>query len=254
MKSTLLFTFAALLLLRHPFLTAAPPPPRENPTYAPRVHAAFQRAQDRWSKESNSVEAAWQFGRCAHDWADFSTNDQQRAAIAELGITACRRAIILDAKQAPAHYYLALNLGQLARTKLLGALKLIDEMEEEWTTAATLDPKFDYAGAHRALGILYRDAPGWPTSVGSEKKSRAHLEKAIELHPEYPGNRLALFQGYLEWGERKIIRTKAAETEVFLQKARTIFVGEQWALEWEDWDNLWNEIKRKADVKDEPQK
>jgi tetratricopeptide (TPR) repeat protein len=250
MKTILPFTLAALFTLLLPALKAAPPPPRESATHAPRIRAAFQQALEKWSKDSNNVEAAWQFGRCTHDWADFATNDQQRAAIAEMGITACRRAIALDSKQAPAHYYLALNLGQVARTKLLGALKLIDEMEEEWTTAARLDPKFDFAGAHRALGILYRDAPGWPTSVGSEKKSRANLEKAVELHPEYPGNRLSLFQGYLEWGDKKLIRSKAAETEAFLKKARTIFVGEQWALEWEDWDNLWTEIKRKADVKE----
>jgi len=233
--------------------TAAAPPPPPRGTHAPRVEAAFRAAQARWLKDSNSVEAAWQFGRRAHDWAEFATNDHQRAAIAEMAIAACRRAIVLDSKQAAAHYYLGLNLGQLARTKLLGALKLIDEMELEWTTAASLDPKFDYAGPHRALGILYRDAPGWPTSIGSGKKSRRHLEKAVELHPEYPGNRLSLFQGYIEWGDQKLIREKAAETEVFLQKARAVFVGEEWVLDWEEWEQRWLEIKRKADVK-EPQK
>ena len=231
---------------------ASPPAPLASPAHAQRVHTAFEQARNRWTSQSNNVEAAWQFGRWAHDWADFSTNDHQRAAIAELGIAACRHAITLDPKSAPAHYYLALDLSQLTRTKLLGAFKLIEEMEHVWTTASTLDPHFDFAGAHRSLGILYRDAPGWPASVGSEKKSRFHLQKAVELHPEYPGNRLTLFEGYLEWGDKKLIRSAAAETDAFLQKARATLTGERWALEWLDWDHRWHEIKRRANVKDEP--
>ncbi len=73
---------------------------------------------------------------------------------------------------APAHYYLAMNLGQLARTEFLGALKLVREMEREFKTAAELDAQFDFAGPERSLGLLYRDAPGWPVSIGSKRKAR----------------------------------------------------------------------------------
>ena len=65
-----------------------------------------------------------------------------------------------------------MNLGQLARTELLGALKLVKEMEREFKTAADLDKQFDYAGPERCLGLLYRDAPGWPASIGSRRKAR----------------------------------------------------------------------------------
>lgn len=225
---------------------AEPPRPRDYQAHLARVQAAFDRAQERWRRESNSVEAAWTFGRSTFDWAEFATNDHQRSTLAELGIAACRRGVALEATNVAAHYYLGLNLGQLARTKLLGALKLIDEMEAQWTTAIRLDPHFDYGGPHRALGVLYRDAPGWPTSIGSQKKSRQNLEAALKLHPEYPGNVITWQEGLVEWGSKKTVRDRVSETESFLKKAREMFQGEAWAWDWDDWDQRWAAVKRKA--------
>lgn len=224
-------------------------PAQDLQIFRARVEARFEAARDRWQRESNSVEAAWQLGKAAFDWAECATSDAQRSTLAELGIAACRRGIALDSNGVAAHYYLGLNLGQLARTKLLGAFKLISEMEAEWSTAIQLDPRFDYGGPHRTLGTLYRDAPGWPTSIGSEKKARQHLEKALELHPDFPGNMLSLLEGRIEWGEKKVVRDKTSEIEAFLSKARQAFAGDAWVLDWDDWDRRWTEVKRKAGVK-----
>ena len=215
---------------------------------AARPQRLYDEAKARWRKETNSVEAAWQFGRAAFDLAELATNDTRRAALANEGIDACRRAIALDPKSAGAHYYLGLSYGQLAQTKLLGALKLVDQMEEVWKKTIALDPKFDYAGGHRTLGVLYRDAPGWPTSVGSRSKARQHLQKALELRPDYPGNRLSLYEAYAQWGEKKIVQEQARATEEFLKNARTRFTGEEWALDWQDWDNRWGTIKARCSV------
>ena len=95
-----------------------------------------------------------------------------------------------------------MNLGQLARTETLGALKLVREMEREFKTAAELDGHFDYAGPERSLGLLYRDAPGWPVSIGSRRKAREWLEQAEKLAPEYPENHLNLVESYLQWHDR----------------------------------------------------
>src|SRR5947208_15493408 len=108
------------------------------------------------------------------DWADLVESNSHRAEIAEQGISAARQALKLEPKMGAAHYYLGLNLGQLARTKKIGALKLVGEMEREFLAAIDLDPKFDFAGAHRSLGLLYLDAPGWPASIGNRTKARLH--------------------------------------------------------------------------------
>ena len=76
------------------------------------------------------------------------------------------RRIARESNSAPAHYYLGMNLGQLARTKGLAALRLVSQMEHEFTRARELDEQLDWAGPDRNLGLLYRDAPAIG-SVGS---------------------------------------------------------------------------------------
>lgn len=213
-----------------------------------RPERLYIEARERYQKETNSVEAAWGFGRAAFDLADVSTNDNQRAALAQEGIDACRRGLRLNSKSPGAHYYLGLNYGQLAQTKLLGALKLVEYMEDSWKMTIELDPKFDYAGGYRTLGVLYRDAPGWPTSIGSRSKARRHLQKAVELCPEYPGNRLSLFEAYAKWGEKKAVRDQVKATEEYLKAARQRLSGESWELDWRDWDQRWERIKARCAV------
>jgi tetratricopeptide (TPR) repeat protein len=213
-----------------------------------RPRRVYNEAKERYVKETNSVEAAWEFGRAVFDLADVATNDSQRAALAQEGIDACRRGLRLDPNSPGAHYYLGLNYGQLAQTKLLGALELVDYMEESWKMTIQLDPKFDYAGGHRTLGVLYRDAPGWPTSVGSRAKAREHLQQAVEICPEYPGNRLTLFEAYVKWGEKKTVRQQVKATEEFLKAARQKLSGESWELDWRDWDQRWEKIKARCAV------
>src|SRR5689334_21307932 len=150
---------------------------------------AFQDTQARYRKEPRSGEAAWQFARACFDLAELATNTAQRAEYAEQGIAACGPALEREPKLAPAQYYLGMNLGQLARTKGLSALKLVKRMERAFSAARELDEKFDYAGPDRNLGLLYRDAPS-VLSVGSRAQAKQHLERAAELTPVYPENRL----------------------------------------------------------------
>ncbi len=143
--------------------------------FAQRAEKHFQEARKKFQASTNDLGAAWQFGRACFDWADFAKNDHQRESIAGEGIAACRRVIAEDPKSVPGHYYLAMNLGQLAQTKTLGALTIVDEMEREFKTVRDLDAKFDCAGPDRNLGLLYFEAPGWPASIGSKARARQHL-------------------------------------------------------------------------------
>ena len=152
------------------------------------------------------------------------------------GIAAAREVLRLDPNLAAGYYYLGMNIGQLARTKKLGALKLVDEMESSFCSVTKLNPGFDFAGAHRSLGLLYRDAPGWPISVGSRSKARQHLSKAVEMSPEYPDNWLSLIEGYLNWNEKEKAQTQFNAATEHLLAARKRFTGEEWQATWEDWD------------------
>ena len=209
----------------------------------------YTESKKRFETETNSVEAAWTFAQACFDWADLAAaNDAARAEVAQHGISAARRAIALDERCAPAHHYLGLNLGQLARTKMLGALKLLGEMEAAWKKSISLDPNFKFAGAYRSLGMLYRDAPGWPTSLGDRSKARFHLKKAVELAPAYPENQLVLIETYLSWGEKKNAAPLITGLDKILEAARQQLTGDDWALSWGDWEERWKKIKNKYSI------
>jgi len=207
----------------------------------------FEAAQATYQHAPAQVTAAWQFARACFDLAEYATNDTQRAAVAEQGIAVCQRALLHATNSAPLHYYLGMNLGQLARTKLLGALKLVIQMEREFIRVRDLDRQFDYAGADRNLGLLYRDAPAIG-SIGSRRKAREHLVRAVQLAPQYPENRLNLIETHLKWGEPNNVRRELAALEGIWPAARTNLVGAAWAASWADWEprliKLRNRIER----------
>jgi tetratricopeptide (TPR) repeat protein len=210
-----------------------------NHQFAARHLHSYLVAKTNWLTASTNVVRAWEFARATYDWAEFATNDTRRAQIAGEGIDAARRAIQTDPQCAPAHYYLGMNLGQLARTRLLGALKLVVEMEAHFKRAAELDPHFDFAGPDRNLGLLYREAPGWPASIGNRSKARHHLERAVELSPAYPANQLELLTAYLDWKETRPAEKLAPAVQKCLAAARDQFTGEAWEWSWDDWNRSW---------------
>jgi hypothetical protein len=207
----------------------------QNKIFATRAETEFHRAQIRFQSDPQNSTNAWQFARTSYDFADFATNNAQRAAIANQGIAACRQSLARNSNSAPTHYYLAMDLGQLARTEFIGALKIVKEMEREFKTAAALDAQFDFAGPERNLGLLYRDAPGWPISIGSNRNARAFLEKAEKLSPDYPENHLNLAETYLQWHEPGAAEVELNALDSLWPKAQTNFIGAQWEQSWDDW-------------------
>jgi tetratricopeptide (TPR) repeat protein len=220
---------------------AEPPAPdvAARETYAT-VGAQFANAPD-------APEIAWKFGRACFDWAEFATNHTQRAAIAQEGIAACKRAIQLNPDLAAAHYYLGMNQGQLARTKGLGALKLVQEMEAHFRKARELDPTFDRGGPDRNLGLLYLEAPGWPVSLGNRNKARAHLSNAIAVAPGFPENRLNLMDAHARWDEMTTLRRELAAFDEYVIAARKEFSGSRWYWDWRQWDARLERLRRQAD-------
>ena len=223
-----------------------------DPAVAERGFAAyatesFREAASRYRQAPGDAAAAWQFGRACFNLAEFATNHTQRASLAEQGIAACRVATGRKPNSAPAHFYLAMNLGQLARTKGLSALKLVDEMEREFVRARELDQHFHYAGPDRNLGLLYRDAPVIG-SVGSRSRAREHLRRAVELAPEYPENRLSLIEAYAQWGDRTGAHRELEALQTTWPAARTNFVGAAWAASWADWEPRLQKLKKRFEL------
>ena len=207
-----------------------------NRLFAARAEAEYNRARNQFQSGTNNPAAAWQFARACFDFSDFITNNAGRAELANQGIAACRQLLARESNSAPGHYYLAIELGRLADTKRnLTAYKLVKEMEREFKTADELDEHFDYAGPARCLGLLYRDAPGRPVSIGSRRKAREWLERAAKLAPAYPENHLNLVESFLRWRERAEAERAWQTLDALWPKAQTNFVGEAWERSWADW-------------------
>lgn len=213
---------------------------------AERAEKAFHQARAAAGREPTNAVLLIQLARSAFDWAELARTSDQREEVATRGIDAARSAVRLSDTNAAAHYWLAMNVGQLARTKTLGALKLVREMETGFLRARALDPKVDYAGPDRSLGFLYRDVPGWPTSIGNKRKSRVHFEAAVRLHPEFPDNQLGLAESLLEWGEKESFRAQMTVTEGVMARARDSFTGPAWEQSRADWTRRMTVLRSKA--------
>lgn len=215
-------------------------------SFPARAEQVFTESRLATQKNPTNTIALVQFARAAFNWAEYARHDDQREEIALQGIAAARAAIAREPTNAAALYWLGMDLGQLARTKTLGALKLVREMEELFHRAQKFDSHTDYAGPDRSLGRLYRDAPGWPTSIGSRKKAREHLERAVELNPEFPENQLELLESFDEWGERKDFQRRLPITEKVIAEAGSRFIGEQWDSNWADWKRRLAKMQRQS--------
>ncbi len=202
-----------------------------------RVEAAFSAARAAFETNREAVLPGWQFARACFDWAEIQERDADRARIAEAGIAACRQILLQSPSTPQAHYYQGLCQGQLARTRKLGALKLVAQMESSLLSARTLDERQDFAGPDRSLGMLYLDAPSWPTSIGSRTKARRHLESAIALEPTYPDNRLALAEALWRWREFAAAREQLLALTTAWEAARLRWTGPDWESAWIDWEH-----------------
>jgi hypothetical protein len=212
--------------------------------FVERAEAAYQTAQTQFQSNTNDPVLAWQFARTCFDWADWATNKIQRAAIAQEGMTASQQSLLVT-DSAAGHYYLALNMGQLAQAETLGALKLVREMSREFNTAAEMDPHFDYAGPDRGLGLLSRDAPGWPVSIGSRRKAREYLETAETLAPNDPENTLNLAESYLKWDDTINAKNQLQILDGLWSKAQKDFAGQAWERSWDDWSKRRDALRGK---------
>ena len=211
-----------------------------------RAHAekVLAAAQKRYETEPTNSVAAWELGRACFGLVTVLEDRKEMERIINEGIAACRASVALDSGSAAGHYYLAITVGKLADLKRnLAAYGMVKEVEREFHKARELDEHFCYAGSDRCLGELYFKAPGWPLSVGSRSKARKHLERAAELAPDFPENRLLLAEAYQKWHDKKPLARELEALEKLWPAARTNFAGADWAADWIDWQPRFDKLR-----------
>lgn len=204
----------------------------------------YDEARQEFAKAETNTVAGWRLGRAAFNLSEFAHDEETRTKIAEAGIAGCQHTLALQPKSASAHYYLGLNLGQVARAKKLSALRVLREMEQEFLQALDLDPELDRAGPDRALGMLYMEAPIWPASIGNRSKARIHFESAVKVSPEFPENHLCLAEALARWGEVQSLEHQLHTLEDVFATARARFPLPQWAGDWADWESRLQKLRK----------
>ncbi|HEY2082500.1 MAG TPA: hypothetical protein VGI88_06910 [Verrucomicrobiae bacterium] len=211
------------------------------------LEMTFANLRERFRTDTNDAQLAWQFGRACFDMSSLQKDTSLEASIAEQGIAACRCSLSLS-NSVQGHYYLGMNIGQLADTKHnLSGLHMVKDMEREFQASRLMDEHFDYGGPDRNLGLLYREAPVI-VSIGSRSKARQHLEMAIQLAPDFPENRLNLIEAYLKWDYHTEALRELERLRQIWPEAQKKFTGEQWILSWEDWNKRLGAAMKKLEA------
>jgi hypothetical protein len=205
----------------------------------------YDRALADYQKEKSNPELAIQYVLAAFEWAELALNSSDRASIAKPATDVCRQFLSSSSHQAQANYYLALNLGQLAKTKWLGALRIVTEMEKRLLTARSLGPSLDNGGPDRALSRLYFQAPGWPTSVGNKDKAIRHAKNAIAAAQNYPGNRLSYIEILLDQKMVQEAKQQEVITSDVLRNARGKLDSTYWSHSWKTWNTTWKTLRER---------
>jgi tetratricopeptide (TPR) repeat protein len=210
------------------------------------ARSGFYDAEKALNSDPRSTKAGWEYARACFRAAEFATNNAERAILSEKGIAAAQAVIARDPGIAQANYYLGLNYGQLARTKGIGALKVVDQIERYFLIARDLDSSIDFGGPERCLGLLYRDAPAW-ISVGSRKKARSHLEAAIKAAPTWPDNRLNLIETLLDWNDRNGALREYKALKQRWESDLKSFSAPKWQSDVTDWKTRYLQVSRRIE-------
>jgi tetratricopeptide (TPR) repeat protein len=212
-----------------------------------RAQKAYSLARSNYLASPAETQTAAALARACFELSELSKETERKAALAEEGIGAARFLLQRDPNNGEGVFFLALNLGELARTKSIGALPLLRQMEKALLQAATINPHLEHAGPDRSLGLLYLETPGWPVSIGSKRKAREHLEQAVKLEPDYPDNHLSLLEAFVRWNDPALAGGIARYVKV-LPDAKKKYSGPEWEQAWHDWEERWQAIQQKTKV------
>lgn len=109
-------------------------------------------------------------------------SEDNKLEIYEEGLKYADQAVEQAPDLAASHYWQAALMGRVGQTKgVLNSLFMVKPMRDALEKTLLLDE--GYADAYWLLARLYQDAPGFPLSIGSKKKSLENAEKAILLEP-----------------------------------------------------------------------
>jgi tetratricopeptide (TPR) repeat protein len=168
-------------------------------------------------------ETAWKLARAQYWLGTNGLAAPERRGALEAGLAAARKAVAIDATRPEGHFWSAANMGALAESfGLRQGIRYRGAIRESLETVLRIDPGFQQGSADRALGRWYYKVPR--LFGGDNRKSEAHLRKALAYNQQSVITRLFLAETLLDLGRK-------AEARKELEAAITAPEDAEWAPE-----------------------
>lgn len=154
-------------------------------------------------------ECDWAYGLLSeiYYWSGEYADAEDKLFYYDKGVDYGEQGVEVNEDSLEANFWLAVNWGSYGHAKgIMKSLSLITPIKEKAEHVIEIDESYFYGGAWRILGRLYHKAPGFPISIGNNKKSLECFEKALALGPKFYLNHLFLAELYIS--ERKYDKAK----------------------------------------------
>jgi tetratricopeptide (TPR) repeat protein len=149
----------------------------------------------------NDSECDWAYGLLSeiNYWlGEYAEDADDKLAFFDEGVECGKSGIEINENSLESNFWLAVNSGSYGQEKgIMQSLAMISPIRAAAEKALNLDESYFYGGPWRVLGRLYNKAPGFPFSIGNNKKAVECLEKAVNLGPKFFLNRLFLAEAYI---------------------------------------------------------
>lgn len=190
----------------------------------------------RLTANPKDFESAWKLARGQYWLGTNGLPERDRKTALDAGIAAARKAIAIEPGRPEGHFWLAANMGALAESfGLRQGIRYRGAIRESLETVLRLDAGFQQGSADRALGRWYYKVPG--LFGGDNKKSEAHLRKALAYNPQSVITHLFLAETLLDVGRKVEARSEleaaiaapndpdwVPEDRVFREQARRLLI------------------------------
>lgn len=138
-------------------------------------------------------------------WCGEVADEEDKIEFYKEGVEYGEQGVKVNEGSLEANFWLAVNYGSYGTEKgIMKSLELVSPMKTCLERAMAVDERYFYGGPWRVLGRLYHKAPGWPFSIGNNKKAIECLETALEFGPKFYLNHLFLADAYISnWDKDK---------------------------------------------------
>ncbi|MCB1026075.1 MAG: hypothetical protein KDB79_16885, partial [Acidobacteria bacterium] len=119
-------------------------------------------------------ECGWAYGLLSeiYYWSGEYADSEDKLFYYEKGVEYGEEGVAAEEDSLEANFWLSVNWGSFGQEKgIMKSLSLITPIKETAERVLEIDETYFYGGPWRVLGRLYNKAPGFPISIGNNKKS-----------------------------------------------------------------------------------